>query len=103
MAVVVEVGELVGPLCYYSERILDKGDDDEEATDRGEVAATQLSDVARVRAPRREDKTYGLRGSLRLSKRSSILLVCARMASSALDPSGVSSLDPPNGFWAPMP
>ncbi len=37
VAVVMEVEKLVVPLCYYSQRILDEGDDDEEATDCGEV------------------------------------------------------------------
>jgi predicted house-cleaning NTP pyrophosphatase (Maf/HAM1 superfamily) len=34
----MQIEELIVPLCYYSERILDKRHDDEEAADRWEVA-----------------------------------------------------------------
>jgi hypothetical protein len=37
MSVVVQVRELVAPLCYYAERILNEGDDDQEASNCGQV------------------------------------------------------------------
>jgi len=37
MAIIMEVEQLVAPLCYYSDGVLDKSDDDEKTTDGGEV------------------------------------------------------------------
>jgi hypothetical protein len=38
VAVVVEICELVGPLCHYAKRVFEECYDDEEATDSWEVS-----------------------------------------------------------------
>ena len=101
MTVVVKVEQLVAPLCYYSDRILDEGDDNEESSDGREVAARDSQHGKEGGGGR--GSTYGLRGSLRVSRRSSILLVWALMASRGLEFAVSASLCPPKGLWAPMP
>ena len=103
MAVVVEIQQLVAPLRYYSERILDEGNDNEETTDGRKIATHDSVSWGSIGAcGKGTASTYGLSGSLMVSIKSSILLVCCLMASSG-PASGFSSLDPPKGFCAPMP
>jgi hypothetical protein len=41
MPVVVEICELIGPLCDYAQRVFEKSYDDEEATNAREIAMEQ--------------------------------------------------------------
>lgn len=41
MAVVVEVVELIAPLCYYPQGILEERHDDEETANGGQIAASE--------------------------------------------------------------
>lgn len=50
MTVVMKIQELVVPLCYYSEGVLDKGHDDKEAADGREEPVCFLFHVSIVRA-----------------------------------------------------
>jgi hypothetical protein len=43
VAVVVQVEELVVPLCYYSDDVLDEGYDDEEAADGWQVTVSNAN------------------------------------------------------------
>jgi hypothetical protein len=43
VSVVVQVGELVAPLCDDAQGILEEGDDDEESANRREITAKQTS------------------------------------------------------------
>jgi hypothetical protein len=97
VAVVVQVEQLVAPLGDDAQRVFEEGDDDEEAADGGEVAV-----AVSTRNPT-AGSTNGLSGSETVSRKSSILLVCSRMASSGLG-SFVASLvpGPPKGCCAPM-
>jgi hypothetical protein len=101
VAVIVQIQQLVVPLRYYSDRILDEGYDDQEAADGGQVARRGVSGSGEATKENRET-THGLIGSLKVSRRSSTLLVCWRIASSGLCPV-VSSDGPPKGLGAAMP
>jgi hypothetical protein len=39
VSVVVEICELVAPLCDYAQRVFEEGDNNQEATDCGEIAS----------------------------------------------------------------
>jgi len=41
VAVVVEVVELIAPLCYYPQGILEERHDDEETANGGQIAASE--------------------------------------------------------------
>ena len=43
MSVVVEIGNLVGPLSHDAERVIEKGYDDEEAANGWEVTAQEAN------------------------------------------------------------
>ena len=38
MTIVMQIDQLIAPLCYYSNRVLEEGRDDEEASDGREEA-----------------------------------------------------------------
>jgi hypothetical protein len=48
VSVVVQICELVVPLCYYAQRIFEKGDDDQEAADCRKIS---ISDLNQLRVP----------------------------------------------------
>lgn len=86
--VVPQVGELVGPLRNYTQRVLEEGDDNEEASNGREVAkgdvvlavvdlswAATTAELGPAGQNSREDSTHGLMGSLTLSSTSSTLSV----------------------------
>lgn len=108
MAVVVEVRELVGPLCDNAQGIFEESNDDEEAADAREVSTGRIS-RSRKRAASwhrfrcTESRTHGLMGSKTVSSRSSSLLVWARSWSSGLGSFVLLSLRPelPKGLWLP--
>ena len=100
MSVVVQVGELVAPLCYYAERILNEGDNDQEASNCGQIpiqpplAFCRRPNCALELQSRRPGSTHGFTGSDTVSNQSSILLVCSRSWSSGLGSLVVPSLRP---------
>ena len=108
MAVVMEIKELVVPLRKYSEGILEVGHDDQEPANGGKIAICAAG-VSTLFCARRQIEsgmwrargTHGLMGSLMVSSRSSILLVCSLIASRGFD-SDFSSLDPPKGLGAEL-
>lgn len=102
VAVVVQVQQLVVPLCYYSDRVLNEGHNDQEAADGGQVARRGVSGSGEATRENSWETTHGLIGSLKVSRRSSTLLVCWRIASSGLCPV-LSSDGPPKGLGAAMP
>lgn len=114
MTIVVQVKQLVIPLCYYSDGVLNEGHDDQEAADGGQVAGGRApvsafgsaKDQPKINQDKRGKcdswNTHGLIGSLTVSRRSSILLVCWRIASSGLW-ADLSSAGPPKGLGAAMP
>ena len=50
MAVIVQIGELVAPLCYYSEGILEECHDNEEAANSRKIAGISLATSSKIRA-----------------------------------------------------
>ena len=123
MSVVVQVEQLITPLRDNSKSIFQEGNHNEETSNCWEVSIDSISQhkiaVVRIvkgwvngmRKPPKSKlpargpisrlswgETYGFTGSLKVSKRSSILLVCARMVSRELGLFVSSPLEFPKVF-----
>jgi hypothetical protein len=112
VSVVVEIGELVAPLCYYAQRVFEEGHNDQESANCWYVSVGAAVSENPCREPRatpaaqqrpKSWQTHGFSGSDQLSRMSSILLVCTLSWSSGLGSFLVSSLRPalPKGLWLP--